>query len=81
MALATGDSSVRNVEAVVDSGAEDSVTLPNLFPGAAAPSPMSREGRRYRAANGSPIPNLVRRLAHCVAPMGGRAGAHSRRPR
>ena len=52
------------IEAVVDSGAEDSVAPPGLFPGDVLPSPMSREGRRYRAANGSPIPNLGQTLAH-----------------
>ena len=52
------------IEAVVDSGAEDSVAPPGLFPGEVLPSPMSREGRRYRAANGSPIPNLGQTLAH-----------------
>ena len=52
------------IEAVVDSGAEDSVAPPGLFPGEVLPSLMSREGRRYRAANGSPIPNLGQTLAH-----------------
>ena len=46
------------VEAVADSGAEDSVTPPNVFPGVVSPSPMSRAGRNYRAAHGAPIPNL-----------------------
>ena len=47
MAPVTGDSRARIIEAVVDSGAEDSVTLPNLFAGQVAPSPMSRAGRNY----------------------------------
>ena len=46
------------VKAVVDSGAEDTVTPPDLFAGEVVPSPMSTEGRRYRAANGTRIPNL-----------------------
>jgi len=48
----------RLVEAVVDSGAEESVAPPGVFPGAVKPSAMSRAGGRYRAANGSRIPNL-----------------------
>ena len=52
------------VEAVVDSGAEDSVTPPGVFPGPVVPSAMSKAGRSYRAANGSPIPNLGQTMAH-----------------
>ena len=48
----------RIIEAVVDSGAEESVTPPDLFEGTVRPSAMSRAGRKYRAANGSLIPNL-----------------------
>ncbi len=46
------------VEAVVDSGAVHSVTPPGLFPGRVSPSPWSRAGRGYRAANGTRIANL-----------------------
>ena len=46
------------VEAVVDSGAVHSVTPPGLFPGRVCPSPWSRAGRGYRAANGTRIANL-----------------------
>jgi hypothetical protein len=46
------------IEAVIDSGAEESVAPPGLFPGAVEPSKMSRAGGRYRAANGARIPNL-----------------------
>ena len=46
------------VEAVVDSGAVHSVTPPGLFPGPTVPSPWSRAGRGYRAANGTGIKNL-----------------------
>jgi hypothetical protein len=48
----------RIVEAVVDSGAVHSVTPPSLFPGRVCPSPWSRAGRGYRAANGTGIKNL-----------------------
>ena len=46
------------IEAVVDSGAEESVAPPGLFPGVVTSSPMSRAGRKYRAANGTRIQNL-----------------------
>jgi hypothetical protein len=46
------------VEAVVDSGAEESVAPPGLFPGVVKASPMSKVGGKYRAANGARIPNL-----------------------
>jgi hypothetical protein len=46
------------VEAVVDSGAEESVAPPKIFPGSVVPSAMSRSGGKYRAANGARIPNL-----------------------
>ena len=48
----------RVVEAVVDSGAVHSVTPPGFFPGSVTPSPWSRAGRGYRAANGTGIKNL-----------------------
>jgi hypothetical protein len=48
----------RVVEAVVDSGAVHSVTPPARFPGPTVPSPWSRAGRGYRAANGTAIKNL-----------------------
>ena len=48
----------RIVEAVVDSGAVHSVTPPGVFPGTVLPSPWSRAGRGYRAANGTSIKNL-----------------------
>ena len=52
------------IEAVVDSGAEESVTPPGLFKEEVKPSPMSQAGRCYRAANGSPLPNHGQLLAH-----------------
>ena len=45
------------VEAVVDSGAEESVAPVGFFTATVVPSPMSRAGARYRAANGSRIRN------------------------
>jgi hypothetical protein len=53
-----GNGAYKIIEAVVDSGAEESVAPPGLFPGAVVPSRMSRAGGRYRAANGARIPNL-----------------------
>ena len=59
LAAVSGDASAGQVvEAVVDSGAVDSVTPPSLFPGLVSPSPWSRAGRGYRAANGTKIKNL-----------------------
>ena len=60
------------IEAVVDSGAEDSVTPPGVFVGEVTTSAMSRAGRKYRAANGSPIPNLGQTVAY-FRDAGGRA--------
>ena len=50
VAPVAGGSGMRIIEAVVDSGAEDSVTPSDIFQGAVAPSPMVREGRSCRAA-------------------------------
>jgi hypothetical protein len=55
---APGSSAYKVIEAVIDSGAEESVAPPWLFPGPVVPSKMSRAGGRYRAANGARIPNL-----------------------
>ncbi len=46
------------IECVVDSGAVHSVAPPQCFPGLMSPSPWSRAGRGYRAANGTGIKNL-----------------------
>jgi hypothetical protein len=46
------------VEAAVDSGAVHSVAPPGVFPGKTHPSPWSRQGKGYRAANGTSIKNL-----------------------
>ncbi len=78
MAPVTGEPEVKVIEAVVDSGAEDSVTPPGVFEGAVVPSLMSKEGRRYRAANGSPIPNLGRPSPSSTTPRGGGVASPSR---
>ena len=46
------------VEAVLDSGAVDSVANDKVFKGAIKPSKMSKEGKKYRGPDGSRIPNL-----------------------
>ena len=48
----------RLVEAVVGSGAEESVALPNVFPCEIHASAMSKAGGKYNAASGTRIPNL-----------------------
>ncbi len=58
LATVAGDARGRLVEVVVDSGAVHSVAPPGVFPGATLPSPWSRAGRGYRAANGTGIKNL-----------------------
>ena len=60
LAAVSGDAARRGriVEAVVDSGAVHSVAPPMRFPGRVCPSPWSRAGRGYRAANGTGIKNL-----------------------
>ena len=64
MWVADSNGKEKLVEAVVDSGAEESVTGPGVFPGVVVPSAMSRSGRKYRAANGSRIPNLGQQDVH-----------------
>ena len=53
----------RSITAVVDSGAEETVAPPGMFPGRVEESPMQRAGGRYRAANGSRLPNLGQQVA------------------
>ena len=60
----------KTVTAVVDSGAEETVAPPGLFPGAVEVSPMQRAGGRYRAANGARLPNLGQQLASFRTPEG-----------
>ena len=61
------------VEAVVASGAEESVAPPGFFAATVVPSPMSRAGARYRAANGSRIRNVGQQKVafshHCNMPF------------
>ena len=58
------------VEAVVDSGAEESVVPPGVFSAPVVPSPMSRKGAQYRAANGTRIRNLGQQKVLFCAPEG-----------
>ena len=51
-------SNYKLVEAVVDSGCEESVTDPERFPGAMTPSAMSAAGKGYKGADNNPTPNL-----------------------
>ena len=56
------------LEAVVDSGAEESVAPLGFFAADMVPSPMSKAGGRYRAANGTRIRNLgQQRVAFTIA--------------
>jgi hypothetical protein len=58
VAKGEADGKYKIVEAVVDSGAEESVAPPGCFPGVTTPSQMSKAGWKYRAANAARIPNL-----------------------
>jgi hypothetical protein len=64
----------RTVEAVVDSGAVDSVVPPGFFTSPVTPSPMSRGGRTYRAANGSRIENLGQQRVDFTTAEGHKCG-------
>ena len=48
----------RLVEAVLDSGAAESVSPPRFFPGPVVPSIMFKAGGSYRVANGQRVPNI-----------------------
>ena len=53
------------VEAVLDSGAEESVSPAKSFPGRpVVPSAMSRAGGSYRVANGQRVPNIGQQSVH-----------------
>jgi uncharacterized protein YbjT (DUF2867 family) len=62
------------VEAVIDSGAEESVAPPGMFPGTVRPSAMSKSGGKYRAANGAWIPNLGQQRVPFVNDAGDKCG-------
>jgi len=64
------------VRAVVDSGANESVTPPGLFAEPIVPSAMSRAGLSYTSANGGEIPNLGRTTVRFATPAGQRMGIH-----
>jgi hypothetical protein len=73
-AVGEDDEKCRTVEAVLDSGAVDSVVPPGLFSSRVTPSPMSRSGRTYRAANGSRIKNLGQQRVDFVTAEGHKCG-------
>ena len=55
----------RLIEAAVDSGAEESVAPPRLFPGRVVPDAMPRAGGRHKAANGARILSLGQHKVQC----------------
>ena len=58
MWVADSNGKEKLVEVVVDSEEKESLAGPGVFPGVVVPSAMSKSGRKYRAANGTRIPNL-----------------------
>ena len=63
------------VEAVLDSGAEESVSPAKSFPGRpVVPSVMSRAGGSYRVANGQRVPNIGQQSVHFQTDEGFPAG-------
>ena len=62
------------IEAVVDSGAADSVARAGTFSGRVAPSTMSKAGRKYRGPDGSRIPNEGQQEVHFVSDEGHKCG-------
>jgi hypothetical protein len=64
----------RLVEAVIDSGAEESVAPPGMFDAEVKSSAMSRAGGKYRAANGARIPNLGQQRVTFTNDDGDRCG-------
>ena len=64
----------RLVEAVLDSGAEESVSPPRFFPGPVVPSTMSKAGGSYRVANGHRVPNIGQQAVHFETDEGQAAG-------
>jgi len=64
------------VRAVVDSGANESVTPPGLFPEPVVPSAMSRAGLSYASANGGEIANLGRTTVKFATLAGHKMGIH-----
>ncbi len=66
-------------EAVVDSGADESVAPPNAVLGKVESSAVSRAGGRYKATNGTRIPNLGQRKIEFATDEGLRRGLPGRR--
>ena len=57
-ALGKPSPGARLIEAIVGSGAVNSVTPPGIFDAKVLPSEMSKAGRKYRGPDGSRIPNF-----------------------
>ena len=64
------------VRALVDSGAEESVTPPGLFQSPVVPSTMSLAGQTFSGADGTAIPNLGRTTVDFTDTNGRRRGMH-----
>ena len=62
------------VEAVLDTGAEESVSPPRFFPGPVVPSKMSQAGGSYRVANVQRVPNIGQQAVHFKTDEGQAAG-------
>ena len=62
------------VEAVVDSGCEESVTDPDTFPELLIPSAMSKAGKGYKGPDNSPIPNLGQKQVSFMTDEGHQCG-------
>ena len=62
------------VEAVVDSGAVNSVAPLDVFPGELKASEMSKDGKKYRGPDGSRIPNLGQKDVEFVSDEGHKCG-------
>ena len=73
-AVGEDDKKFRAVAAVVNSGADDSVVPPGFLTNRVTPSPMSRGGRTYRAANGSRIENLGQQRVDFTTAQGHKCG-------
>ena len=73
-ALGTPTPGARLVEAVVDSGAVNSVTPPGVFDTKMQPSEMSKAGRKYRGPDGSRIPNFGQQEVEFATAEGHKCG-------
>jgi hypothetical protein len=62
------------IEAVVDSGAADSVAKKGTFGGKILPSPMSKAGKKYTGPDGTTIPNEGEMAVHFMSDEGHKCG-------